>query len=108
MKKLSLTSIILCTIGYLISLTFECCSVNKHALSKREINEWATRGDTILRNNKPVAVYDHLEYELYNGKENIEISINQFDKTPDNTIPLIRFIHYHHKKSKVEIVVISK
>jgi molecular chaperone DnaK (HSP70) len=83
-------------------------NVKSSLFSKKEINEWATRGDTILRNNKPVAVYDHLEYELYNGKENIEISINQFDKTPDNTIPLIRFIHYHHKKSKVEIVVISK
>ena len=84
------------------------CKTDKHSLSNKEVIEWSTIGDTILRNNKPVAVYNHLEYELYNGKATIEISIDQIDRSPENTIPLIRYVHLRHKKNKVEIVVQNK
>ena len=91
-----------------ISATTLGCKTDKHSLTNKEILEWSTCGDTILRNNKPVAVYNHLEYELYNGKATIEISIDQIDKSPDNTIPLINYVHLRHKKNKVEIVVQNK
>ena len=84
------------------------CKTDKHSLSNKEVLEWSTKGDTILRNNKPVAVYNHLEYELYNGKATIEISIDQIDKSPDNTVSLIKYVHLRHKKNKVEIVVQNK
>lgn len=84
------------------------CKTDKHSLTNKEVLEWSTKGDTILRNNKPVAVYNHLEYELYNGKATIEISIDQIDKSPDNTVSLIKYVHLRHKKNKVEIVVQNK
>lgn len=84
------------------------CKTDKHLLTNKEVLEWSTKGDTILRNNKPVAVYNHLEYELYNGKATIEISIDQIDKSPDNTVSLIKYVHLRHKKNKVEIVVQNK
>ena len=101
MKKLIILTII-------ISATTLGCKTDKHSLTNKEILEWPTRGDTILRNNKPVAVYNHLEYELYNGKATIEISIDQIDKSPDNTVSLIKYVHLRHKKNKVEIVVQNK
>ena len=101
MKKLIILAIA-------ISATTFGCKTDKHALTNKEILEWSTRGDTILRNNKPVAVYNHLEYELYNGKATIEISIDQIDRSPENTIPLIKYVHLKHKKNKVEIVVQNK
>ena len=101
MKKLILSVLV-------VSVIALGCKTDKHALTNKEILEWSTRGDTILRNNKPVAVYNHLEYELYNGKATIEISIDQIDKSPDNTVTLIKYVHLRHKKNKVEIVVQNK
>ena len=101
MKKLILSVLVVSAIAL-------GCKTDKHALTNKEILEWSTRGDTILRNNKPVAVYNHLEYELYNGKATIEISIDQIDKSPDNTVTLIKYVHLRHKKNKVEIVVQNK
>ena len=91
-----------------ISATTLSCKTDKHTLTNKEELEWSTKGDTILRNNKPVAVYNHLEYELHNGKATIEISIDQIDRSPENTIPLIKYVHLKHKKNKVEIVVQNK
>ena len=84
------------------------CSVDRNTISKnkrKEINEWCIVGDTILCNNKPVAVYDHIEYEMYLGKTTIEISITQIDGNLDNTESLVNFVHNNHKKDKVEIVI---
>jgi hypothetical protein len=101
MKKIIILAIVISAIAL-------GCKTDKHILSNKEELEWSTRGDTILRNNKPVAVYNHLEYELYNGKATIEISIDQIDKSPDNTVSLIKYVHLRHKKNKVEIVVQNK
>ena len=98
MKKLLTSAIIISAITF-------GCKTDKNVLSNKEELEWSTKGDTILRNNKPVAIYNHLEYELYNGKATIEISIDQIDRSPENTIPLIKYVHLKHKKNKVEIVV---
>jgi len=84
------------------------CTVDRNLLSeseKNELKEWTIVGDTILRNNKPVAVYDHIEYEMYMEKTSLDISIEQIDGNPENTIPLMKFIHHSHKKDKVEIVI---
>jgi hypothetical protein len=83
-------------------------AVDKNLLSeseKNELKEWTVVGDTLLRNNIPVAVYDHTEYEMYMEKTTKEISIIQIDGNPENTIPLMKFIHHSHKKDKVEIVI---
>ena len=92
----------------IISIITFGCKTDKNLLTNKEAIEWSTNGDTILRNNKPVAIYNHLEYELYNGKATIEISIDQIDKSPENTIPLIKYVHLKHRKNKVEIVVQNK
>jgi hypothetical protein len=84
------------------------CAVDRNVLSeseKNELKEWTIVGDTLLRNNIPVAVYDHTEYEMYMEKTTKEISIIQIDGNPENTIPLMKFIHHSHKKDKVEIVI---
>jgi hypothetical protein len=101
MKNLKL--IILTSIVYVGLITG--CSVDRNILSENEKTEWTVMGDTIFRNNRPVAVYDHIEYELYSGKETIETSINQIDGNPENTLSLVRFVHYSHKKDKVEVVI---
>ena len=101
MKKLILSVLVISAIAL-------GCKTDKNLLTNKEAIEWSTNGDTILRNNKPVAVYNHLEYELYNGKATIEISIDQIDKSHENTIPLIKYVHLKHRKNKVEIVVQNK
>ena len=101
MKNLKLVMLV----GVFCSTLIFGCMMDKHLLSENEKTEWSVIGDTILRNNRPVAVYDHIEYELYSGKSTIEISINQIDGNPENTLSLVRFVHYHHKKDKVEVVI---
>lgn len=86
------------------------CSVDKMLLSEEQKSEWKLVGDSIYRNNLPVAVYDHQEYEInpQHGKHVhavLELSIRQFDNIPSNTVPLIRFIHTKHPKMKIEIVI---
>ena len=84
------------------------CAVDRNVLSesdRNELKEWTIVGDTILRNNIPVAVYDHIEYEMYMEKTTKEISIIQIDGNLENTVPMMKFIHNSHKKDKVEIVI---
>ena len=45
---------------------------------------------------------------LNNYFHSFEISIDQIDKSPDNTVSLIKYVHLRHKKNKVEIVVQNK
>lgn len=101
MKNLNLIMLV----GAFCSTLIFGCMTDKHILSKNEKTEWSVIGDTIFRNNRPVAVYDHIEYELYSGKSTIEISINQIDGNPENTLSLVKFVHQNHKRDKVEIVI---
>ena len=94
-------------VGLLMSLG--SCSVDKELISKIELVKWNSKNDTIYYDTKPVAYYDHSEYELNPGhgkhaKPIQELSITQinFDVTTDE---LVKYVHKRHKKQKVEIVV---
>lgn len=94
-------------VGLLVALG--SCSVDKEIISKSEFVKWSTKNDTIFYNSKPVAYYDHSEYELNPGhgrhaKPIQELSITQlsFEIT---TCDLIMYVHTLHNKQKVEIVV---
>ena len=94
-------------VGLLVALG--SCSVDKEITSKTELVKWNSKSDTIYYDTKPVAYYDHSEYELNPGhgkhaKPIQELSITQFNfdvKTDD----LIKFVHTLHPRQKVEIVV---
>lgn len=94
-------------IGVIFSIV--SCSTYKETVSKEELSKWSIKGDTIFYIGKPVALYDHSEYELNpsHGKHTKpiqELSITQlgFEVETDN---LIKYIHTIHPKQKVEIVV---
>ena len=94
-------------IGLLVALG--SCSVDKELISKSEFVKWSSKNDTIFYNNKPVAYYDHSEYELNprHGKHSQpvqELSIMQFNFDV-KTDELIKFVHTLHPRQKVEIVV---
>ena len=93
--------------GFILALG--SCSIDKEIISKAEFEKWSTKNDTIFYNIKPVAYYDHSEYELNPGhgkyaKPIQELSITQlrFDVKTDE---LIKYIHTIHPRQKVEIVV---
>ena len=88
-----------CGLGTCISL-ISGCYTSRETLSRVEMSQWDHRNDTLFRNGRPVAVLDHIEYELYRGKEDREISIRQIDGEPDNTIPLIKFVHTKHRSEE--------
>jgi len=94
-------------VGLLVALG--SCSVDKELISKSEFVKWSSKSDTIFYNSKPVAYYDHSEYELNPGhgkyaKPIQELSITQlnFEVTTDE---LIKYVHTLYNKQKVEIVV---
>ena len=96
---------ILITIGLIMSIT--SCSVDKQIITNQELSKWSVKNDTIMYTGKPVAIYDHSEYELNPGhgkhaKPIQELSITQigFDTKIDE---LIKYVHTIHPKQKVEI-----
>ena len=98
---------ILILVGLLVALG--SCSVDKEIISKSEFVKWSTKNDTIFFNSKPVAYYDHSEYELNprHGKyaqpiQELSITQLSFEIT---TCDLIMYVHTLHNKQKVEIVV---
>jgi len=93
----------------LIIMSIVSCSTYKETVSKEELTKWSHSNDTILYNGKPIAFYDHSEYELNpsHGRHAMpiqELSITQlsFDVKIDE---LIKYVHTIHPKQKVEIVV---
>jgi hypothetical protein len=94
-------------VGLLMALV--SCSVDKEIISKSEFVKWSTKNDTIFYNSKPVAYYDHSEYELNPrhgkyAKPIQELSITQLG-IEVQTNELIKYVHTLHNKQKVEIVV---
>jgi hypothetical protein len=94
-------------VGLLMSLG--SCSVDKELISKSELVKWNSKNDTIFYDTKPVAYYDHSEYELNPGHGRHEKPIQELSITQINfgikTDDLIKFIHTVYPKQKVEIVV---
>lgn len=76
-------------------------------LSTSELKEWTNRNDTIFRNNKTVAIFEHYEYELNPNHRRPqiqpEICFIQVDDEPENTMDLVRYIHTIHSTSKIQI-----
>jgi hypothetical protein len=94
-------------LGLLVALG--SCSVDKELISKSEFVKWSSKNDTIFYSNKPVAYYDHSEYELNprHGRRSQpiqELSIMQFNFDV-KTDELIKFVHTLHPRQKVEVVV---
>jgi hypothetical protein len=94
-------------VGLLVALG--SCSVDKELISKSELVKWNSKNDTIYYDTKPVAYYDHSEYELNPGhgkhaKPIQELSIIQFNFDV-KTDELIKFVHTLHPRQKVEVVV---
>lgn len=86
-------------------------SHNKMCLTKDQMAEWSSRNDTIFHNNNPIAIYDHIEFELNpshgrHEKPIAEISILQI--TYGDTETLMKFLHTLHGTRKIEIVVPKK
>lgn len=107
LKKNKIMKKTLIIVGLIMSLG--SCSIDKEIISKIELVKWNSKNDTIYYDTKPVAYYDHSEYELNPGhgkhaKPIQELSITQINfgvKTDE----LIKFVHTLHPKQKVEIVV---
>jgi hypothetical protein len=105
--KIKIMKKTLLLVGLLVALG--SCSVDKELISKSEFVKWSSKNDTIFYSNKPVAYYDHSEYELNprHGRRSQpvqELSITQlsFEVT---TCDLINYVHTIYSKQKVEIVV---
>jgi hypothetical protein len=90
-------------------IAFTGCLVDRDLVTNTELAKWTVTNDTIYYGSKPVAYYDHSEYELNPGhgcraKIIQELSITQvnFEVKTDE---LIKYVHTRHSKQKVEIVV---
>jgi hypothetical protein len=94
-------------IGTLSILSLSNSSFEVEPLSKEELKQWTNKGDTILRNEKPVAILDHYEYEYNPNHRNkillLELCFIQIDDEVDNTIPLLRYSMTIHPEHKVQI-----
>ena len=96
-------------IGVVLLTLLANCSTDKELIKGSELEKWAISNDTIFYSKKPVAYYDHSEYELNPGhgkraKPIQELSITQLDLHV-KTDELNKFVHTLHKRQKVEIVV---
>lgn len=98
---------IVIVIGVIFSIV--SCSTYKGTMSSDELSKWSNNNDTIYYMNKPIAYYDHSEFELNpshgkHAKPIQELSITQltFEVPTSN---LISYIHTIHPRQKVEIVV---
>jgi|688.fasta_scaffold788262_1 hypothetical protein len=80
------------------------CSVDKNLMNKQEFSEWSNRNDTIFHKEVAIGRYDATmnEWELYRGKQTMEITIYCLDYTGD-VQGLINYVHTKHPKNKVEI-----
>ena len=79
------------------------CSVDKNLMTSSELSHWSNRNDTIFHDGKAVGRYDAtlLEWELYRGKQTMEMTIFSFDDAESQG--LINYVHTKHRRDKVEI-----
>jgi len=78
-------------------------SVDKNLMTSSELSHWSNRNDTIFHDGKAVGRYDAtlLEWELYRGKQTMEMTIFSFDDAESQG--LINYVHTKHRRDKVEI-----
>jgi hypothetical protein len=77
-----------------------------HHLSTDEYNKFSTSGDSIMYNNRCVAVYSHLEWEYYRGRKTLEVSLRKVDNGVDDMADKI--VNYFRTKNgnvKIELVI---
>lgn len=106
--KVALAALALVVIGVVYTTTTSSTGEPKvEPLEGKELQEWSNRNDTILRNDKTVAIFEHYEYELNPNHRRpymqAELCFIQVDNDPDNTIGLIRYIHTLHGSSKIQV-----
>jgi len=99
-------SLVLLTGIFLISSKPESAD-NLKPLNENDLKSWSNRNDTIFKNNEPVAIFEHYEYE-YNPNHSkkvilAELCFIQIDDNPDNTFGLIRYIYTLHGTSKIQV-----
>jgi hypothetical protein len=88
-------------IGALAAMS--ACSVDRNLMDRTELSHWSNRNDTIFHDGRAVGRYDAsmLEWELYRGKQTMEMTIYSFDDAESQG--LINYVHTKHRRDKVEI-----
>lgn len=92
-----------------VSVIFVACHTHsKLTLTPNQMQDWSTKRDTIFHMGNPLAVYDHIEFELNpshgrHEKPIAELSILQINL--GNTEELIKYLHTLHGPRKIEVVV---
>lgn len=105
-----LIALVVIAVTVTVIFTTTTSSTNEPRIEKlntNELKEWSNRNDTILRNDKPVAIFEHYEYEVNpnHRRPNIhaELCFIQVDNDPDNTFAMIRYIYTLHPSSKIQV-----
>lgn len=106
-KSLTVLAVIAVTLTLITTTTSTTNEARIKKLNTDELKDWSNKNDTILRNGKPVAIFEHYEYEVNpnHRKPNIqkELCFIQVDNNPDNTLDMIRYVHTKHPGSKIQV-----
>ena len=106
-KSLTVLAVIAVTLTLITTTTSATNEARIKKLNTDELKEWSNKNDTILRNGKPVAIFEHYEYEVNpnHRRPNIqaELCFIQLDNNPDNTLDMIRYIYTLHPSKKIQV-----
>lgn len=77
-------------------------------LSKEEFDKFSTKEYEIFYEGKPVAIFEVMELEYYQGKLSNEFSVIPYEKYPsDFSEKILRYLHMRYPDAKLEIKFIK-
>jgi hypothetical protein len=85
-------------------LAMSSCTARKNLLTETEIKNWKVVNDTLLYKNTPAAVFTHYEIELYRGKIDRELCLEQLNDTIVSIDNIIYYVHTIHHNDKVQVI----
>lgn len=85
-------------------LVMSSCVSRKNLLTETELKNWKVVSDTILYKNTPAAVFTHYEIELYRGKMNRELCLEQLNDSVVSIDNIIYYVHTIHHNDKIQVI----
>lgn len=85
-------------------LIVSSCASRKNLLAETELKNWKVVNDTLIYKNTPAAVFTHYEIELYHGKMDRELCLEQLNDSIVSIDNIIYYVHTLHHNDKVQVI----
>ena len=85
-------------------LVMSSCVSRKNLLTETELKNWKVVSDTLLYKKTPAAVFTHYEIELYRGKMNRELCLEQLNDSVVSIDNIIYYVHTIHHNDKIQVI----